>query len=328
MKKITIIGGSGFVGTNLCDHLKNKNIDFEIIDLKISKRFAKYCKIADVRDLGNLRKAITGNIVINLAAIHRDDVKDKEDYYKTNVVGAKNIISVCKERSIKKIIFTSSVAVYGFAKPETDENGAINPFNEYGKTKYAAEKIFRKWQINERTSLIIIRPTVIFGEGNRGNVYNLFNQIYKNRFFMIGSGSNKKSIAYVKNVAAFLETCVSLNEKYVVFNYVDTPNYTINELVELIYNKLKNRKRVRLRIPYILGLIFGIGCDFVSKFKRKKLSISSIRVKKFVSSSDFVSNNINLINFSRPFTIKEGVDKTLESEFINIDPNKEIFYTE
>ena len=55
-------------------------------------------------------------------------------------------------------------------------------------------------------SLVIIRPTVIFGKGNRGNVFNLFNQINKGLFAMIGDGENIKSMAYVKNVASFLNT--------------------------------------------------------------------------------------------------------------------------
>ena len=52
-------------------------------------------------------------------------------------------------------------------------------------------------------SLIIVRPTVIFGEGNRGNVYNLFKQIASNKFLMVGDGNNKKSLAYIGNVVAF-----------------------------------------------------------------------------------------------------------------------------
>ena len=73
-------------------------------------------------------------------------------------------------------------------------------------------------------SLFIIRPTVIFGDGNRGNVYNLFNQIASGRFLMIGRGENKKSMAYVANVAAFPETCIVSEENYGLFNYLDQVN--------------------------------------------------------------------------------------------------------
>ena len=76
-KKITVIGGSGFVGTNLCRQLALKQQDFEIIDLKMSNQFPEKCKIADVRDAETLRNMITGDVVVNLAAVHRDDVRDK-----------------------------------------------------------------------------------------------------------------------------------------------------------------------------------------------------------------------------------------------------------
>ena len=74
-KKITVIGGAGFVGTNLCRQLSIKQQDFEIIDLKLSNQFPEKCKIADVRDLHSLRETINGNVVVNLAAVHRDDVR-------------------------------------------------------------------------------------------------------------------------------------------------------------------------------------------------------------------------------------------------------------
>ena len=64
--KITVIGGSGFVGTNLCRQLSLKQQGSEIVDLNMSNRFPERCKIADVRDVESLRAAITGDVVVNL----------------------------------------------------------------------------------------------------------------------------------------------------------------------------------------------------------------------------------------------------------------------
>lgn len=75
-QKITIIGGFGFVGTNLCRQLHLKQQDFEIIDIKVSNQFPEKCKIGDVRDIDVLRQTITDNVIVNLAAVHRDDVRD------------------------------------------------------------------------------------------------------------------------------------------------------------------------------------------------------------------------------------------------------------
>lgn len=327
-KKITVIGGSGFVGTNLCRQLSLKQQDFEIIDLKMSNQFPDKCKIADVRDIGTLRNTITGDVVVNLAAVHRDDVRDKSEYQRTNVAGAENIALVCSEKGITKIVFTSTVAVYGFAEPGTDESGAINPFNEYGRTKFEAEEKLRQWQAQGDNSLIIVRPTVIFGEGNRGNVFNLLNQIASGKFVMIGGGENTKSMAYIGNVVAFLEACITTNQKYNVYNYVDTPNLTMNELVSYSRALLKGKIGVGPRLPYWLGVLIGFTADILSIITKKKLSVSSIRIKKFCMSTDFTSRKFESENFIAPFSIYEGLQKTLLNDFITRDSQKETFDTE
>lgn len=326
--KITVIGGSGFVGTNLCKQLSLKQQDFEIIDIKMSNQFPDKCKIGDVRDINALRQTITGNIIVNLAAVHRDDVRDKSEYQRTNVGGAENIASVCEEKGIEKIVFTSTVAVYGFAEPGTGEDGEINPFNEYGRTKFEAEEKLRAWQSKRQNSLLIIRPTVIFGEGNRGNVFNLLNQIASGKFVMVGKGENKKSMAYIQNVVAFLEKCISTEQRYGVFNYVDTPDMTMNELVRQVRAKLKGKNSVGLRLPYWLGMILGKMADLVSALTGKNLPVSSIRVKKFASSTEFKSAKTSLGQFEAPFTLSQGIERTLQSEFINPNPHQEIFFTE
>lgn len=328
LKKITVIGGSGFVGTNFCQKLADRQVNFEIIDIKPSHRFPEKCKIADVRDISSLRATVSGDIVVNLAAVHRDDVRDKSEYYRTNVEGAVHIAQVCSEKGIKKIVFTSSVAVYGFAEPGTDETGAINPFNEYGRTKYQAEEKLRAWQYEGNNDLIIVRPTVIFGEGNRGNVFNLLSQIASGKFVMVGSGLNRKSMAYIGNIVAFLEKCVEADKSYAVYNYVDTPDFDMNTLIRQVRSTLQGKDSIGPRLPYWLGLIMGYVADAVTTVTGKKLPLSSIRVKKFCSSTAFASEKNELANFEPPYSLQEGIDRTLHSEFISPDPNREIFFTE
>ena len=327
-QKITVIGGAGFVGTNFCQQLADKQIPFEIIDIKQSQRFPEKCKIADVRDIESLRKTITGKVVVNLAAVHRDDVRDRSEYQHTNVDGAANIAQICSKKSIKKIIFTSTVAVYGFAEEGADENAPIDPFNEYGRTKFAAENVLRDWQLNDGNSLIIIRPTVIFGEGNRGNVFNLLNQIASGKFMMVGGGKNKKSMAYIGNVVAFIEQSITSQKSCAVYNYVDTPDMDMNSLVQQVRKTLKGQNNVGLRLPYWLGLLLGYVADGVAKVTGKTLPVSSIRVKKFCATTAFHSSKSSLDGFEAPYTLQEGIDRTLDSEFINPDPNREIFFTE
>ena len=315
MQKITLLGGSGFIGTNLCRLLSDRQIPFEIIDLVPSPQFPDKTKIADIRDKASLLDTIDGQVVVNLAAVHSDDVTDANAYFETNVLGAKNLAEVCVEKGIGKIIFTSSVAVYGFAKLGTDETGQINPFNAYGRSKYQAEEAFEKWRADnpDEHSLLVVRPTVVFGEGNRGNVYNLIRQITSGRFIMVGDGKNLKSMAYVQNIAAFLFTCITTKTPYGVYNYVDTPDYNMNALVADIRKTMLGKTGVGPRLPKWAGMVLGWVADVVAKITGRKLPISKIRVKKFTSSTSFATSKNTLDGFEAPYTLQEGLGRTLSS---------------
>jgi nucleoside-diphosphate-sugar epimerase len=328
--EVSIIGGSGFIGTRLCKHLIRESISFEILDLRLSRAFPEVSKIADIRDLTALRSSLRGKKIIHLAAVHRDDVRDKQAYFETNAEGTKNICILAAEREIEHIIFTSTVAVYGFAPADTGEDGAIEPFNDYGKSKFEGEKILRTWQatLPNKRSLIIVRPTVVFGEGNRGNVFNLLNAIASKKFVMVGSGRNKKSMAYVGNVAAFLSASLKQNCRCAIYNYVDGPDMDMNTLVARARSVLLGKNNVGFRLPYVLAILLAQLAELVSVVSGRSLPVSQIRVKKFVSTTSFSSAASRMTGFRAPFTLEEGLVQTLESEFLDPDPNQQIFFTE
>ena len=113
MRNVIVIGGSGFIGTRLIQRLKNKKSDdIKIIDKAPSKGFPDLVRLIDVRSIEQLREAISDeSLIINLAAEHRDNVRPLSLYDEVNVGGAKNICTVAREKSVKTIIFTSSVFV-------------------------------------------------------------------------------------------------------------------------------------------------------------------------------------------------------------------------
>ena len=276
--EIAIVGGEGFVGSRLNHRLAKKNLVYNNYDIDLSNK-TKNCFYLDVEDLNSLNKLSNSNIIINLAAVHRDDVKPISRYDDVNVTGAKNICHVARKFNITKIIFTSSVAIYGFAPPNSDENSEPNYFNDYGRTKYLAEQVYKKWQSEDPTnrSLVIIRPTVIFGEGNRGNVFNLLKQIASRKFAMFGNGKNKKSMAYVENVAAFIEYSLKFNSGLHIYNYIDKPDLSMNQLTIIARKTLFNKENIGLRLPKFLGVMIGYIADVVSQVIAKNLPISSIQ---------------------------------------------------
>jgi nucleoside-diphosphate-sugar epimerase len=327
---ISIIGGSGFIGTRLCRRLHGAKKEFVVFDKARSKAFPSVCSVGDVRDSCALRDWMPeSSIVINLAAEHRDDVTPVSLYDDVNVQGARNICSAAREKNVRTIIFTSSVAVYGFAPIGTNEAGAIRPFNNYGRTKAEAEAVLAAWQAEDAANrtLVIVRPTVVFGERNRGNVYNLLKQLASNSFIMIGRGENRKSIAYVENVAAFIEHCTHLSPGTHVYNYVDKPDFTMNELVIHIRRLLGRSSRIGLRLPYGVGFVVGKMFDIASKITGRRFAVSAIRVRKFCADSVYATA-VSKTGFVPPVRLDDALARTVRREFIEPDESEELFYTE
>jgi GlcNAc-P-P-Und epimerase len=325
---ISIIGGSGFIGSSLCNLLEDSGELFEIIDKKISSSFPNRTKIADVRNPKEIENAIEGSILINLAAEHRDDVTPKSLYDEVNVEGARVVCQIAESKGINKIIFTSSVAVYGFAKIGIDETGDINYFNDYGRTKYEAEIVYKRWYERDPSnrSLIIIRPTVVFGERNRGNVYNLFKQVASGKFVMIGNGLNRKSLAYIQNVVSFLKFSLEFSNGFYLYNYVDKPDLDMNSLVDKINFSLGKSSEIKFRLPYFFGYSAGKIIDFAAFITGKKFSISSIRVKKFCSDTAY-NTSLDNTGFVRPYTLEKGIENTIKYEFLD-KIEGDLFFTE
>ena len=325
--KYTIIGGSGFVGTRLMQKFKKGS--FYNLDKNKSAFFCLETKYCDIRELESINIDSSTDVVVLLAAEHRDDVSPISLYYDVNVAGTKNVLKKMDEIGIKNLVFTSSVAVYGLNKTNPDEKHLIHPFNHYGKSKWGAEQTIKEWYDKnpEGKSVTIIRPTVIFGERNRGNVYNLLKQISSGKFLMIGKGQNKKSMAYVGNIVAFIKDRIEKNELgYHIYNYADKPDFTMSVLSNLIEEKM-NLSIPKTRIPYWLGMLGGYGFDLIAFLSRKKLPISSVRVKKFCATTQFDATKAHSV-FRAPFSLEEGLNKTLEFEFINPKEDNVLFYSE
>jgi nucleoside-diphosphate-sugar epimerase len=326
---VTIIGGSGFIGTALCTLLRLKRTEFNIVDKKLSINFPDGNFIRDIRLQSFSDGVKFHNILINLAAEHRDNVEPKSLYFETNVQGAKNICEIARKNNIDKIIFTSSVAIYGFAPLGTNESGAIAPFNDYGLTKWEAEKVYSNWQAEDpkNRTLVIVRPTVVFGERNRGNVFNLLRQIASGKFVMVGDGLNRKSMAYVENVAAFLEYSLRFKPGVHIYNYIDKPDFTMNVLVAHVNRLLGKSSEIRFRLPFSIGLLIGSSFDLAAKITCKKFPISAIRVKKFCANSVYESA-IASTGFIPPVLLMDAIEKTVRYEFIEGHKSEQVFYSE
>ena len=147
-KKYQIIGGSGFVGSRLIADLGPKLC--ANLDKNPSPFFNEITTIGDIRNKDEIVINKNCEVLVLLAAEHRDDVSPISLYYDVNVNGTKNVLDIMDKIGIRNLIFTSSVAIYGLNKKNPDENHQADPFNHYGKSKLKAEVIIKKWYDSDK----------------------------------------------------------------------------------------------------------------------------------------------------------------------------------
>jgi len=318
--KILVTGGSGFIGTNLISDLLADGHNVLIYDKLRSEKYPDLCIVADVRDKTRLTDSLRGvEAVYHLAAEHRDDVRPISLYYDVNVGGAENLVYGLEKNGVEKLIFTSTVAVYGLGSGEHNEESPIRPFNDYGHSKFKSEIVFDEWvNSGDKRSLVTVRPTVIFGERNRGNVYNLLSQMASGKFVMVGNGKNKKSMAYVRNISQFLTMFLSNSPGpgRRVFNYADKPDLDMEELTKIVFSALGREDKTVFRLPYLVGLLGGYAFDFLAMITRRSFPISSIRIKKFCADTRISAEALKRVGFIAPYSLNDGLNRMISSEFM------------
>lgn len=317
---IAITGGAGFIGTQLAKLLKAQGHELILIDLKPSPAYPESTAIVDITDRDALTKTLKGvDVIYHLAAEHRDDVSPIQKYHDVNVDGGQNVIEAARAHDIQRIIFTSSVAVYPLI-PADPQNGSAEihppaPFNPYGQSKLDSEKTYLEWVAQDtQRSLTIMRLVATFGVGNRGNIFNLINQIASGKFIMIGAGENKKSIAYVGNVAAFLAHTLHFGAGTHLYNYADKPDLTMRDFVTNVRKSL-GRDGVGVRLPYLAGLAGGLVFDILAKLTGRTFPISLIRVRKFCANTIVNADKLDKTDFTAPYTLEQGLQEMIEAEF-------------
>ena len=318
--KIAITGGAGFIGTQLAKLLVADGHELALIDLKKSQAFPESSIIADITDKATLSEALkSSDVIYHLAAEHRDDVSPTSLYTEVNVEGGKNVIAAAKVHGINTIIFSSSVAVYPLtpADPQggSNETHKPAPFNDYGHSKLESEKTFLEWaEEDQNRTLVTMRLVATFGPGNRGNIYTLMNQIAAGKFVMIGDGSNRKSIAYVGNVAAFLRHALTLKPGAHLYNYADKPDLNMRDFV-LSIRKTLGYEGMGLHMPYAVGLLVGGVFDGLAKITGKKFPVSTIRIKKFCADTIVNADKLRETGFQAPYSLQDGLNNMIDAEF-------------
>jgi len=144
---------------------------------------------------------------------------------------------------------------------------------------------------------------------------------------MVGGGENRKSMAYVENVAAFIEYSMSFKPGVHIYNFIDKPDFTMNALVGNVNRILGRPERIGFRLPFAVGYLIGKGFDLVAAITGKRFAISSIRVKKFCANSVY-NTAMDKTGFVPPVPLKQALSQTVRYELVESHEHEGVFYTE
>lgn len=311
-KRILIIGGSGFIGTNLINlYLKNDievlNIDFN--EPKIKSHF-EYWKNVDIRDYNVLKKIIYGfqpDFVIHLAARTDLDGENLTDY-DTNTVGTQNIIKILNQiPSVKRVIFTSSMLVCkpGYI-PKHPTDYATSTI--YGDSKMSMEKIIRDSSHNYEWA--IVRPTSIWGPWFGVPYRTFFDMVISKRYFHIDKNSCTKTYGYVENLIYQIDSILNAPTEKIqgnVFYLGDYESTNINNWA----NEMASEIGITIKtIPYPIMKLAAIGGDFLKLFGIH-FPMTTFRLKNMTTDNVVDLSNTKEIVPNLPISRIEGIRKTL-----------------
>jgi nucleoside-diphosphate-sugar epimerase len=291
MISIFITGSTGFVGKNI---IKIFNSDF---------KFCRYTKNDDI--------VINEDIVLHFAGKAHDlKITNKvEDYYVSNTILTKNIFDNFIESRAKVFITLSSVkAVADFLDIELTESVIPSPLTEYGKSKLLAEEYILSKINTYNKRIYILRPCMIHGPGNKGNLNLLYNLISKGIPWPLGCYKNYRSYLSIDNLCFIIKELIE-NENIPsgIYNVADDVPLSTNEIVKLIAESKGIKFKIMNISKPVITLIAKLG-DFF------KLSLNSERLIKLTENYIISNSKIKkAIGKDLPISSKDGLIRTFQS---------------
>ena len=320
---ILVTGANGFVGQSLVSNLLN-NTKYKVVagvrkipEKKVNCEYRLINNLEDKPVLSNVFRDI--DVVIHTAArVHMMDDKSADpltEFRKVNVEGTLNLARQAVEAGVKRFIFISSIKVNGegteLGKPYT-EHSKPNPINPYGISKYEAEQGLLNIAETTALEVVIIRPTLVYGENVKGNFHSLMKWTYKGVPLPIGGiKHNLRSLVSVDNLVDFIITCIDhKNAKNEVFLISDDDDISTASLLEEISKGLgvKN-KAVNIPPKLIDTAASAVGKSSVAQRLSGSLQVDISKAK-------------NLLDWKPKYSTSESIQKTAKSYKSNLMASK------
>jgi nucleoside-diphosphate-sugar epimerase len=303
--RIIITGATGFVGTNLIPYLTNKG--FETIGV------TRFPKTAEELQYNNLTIPVwnTALAMVHLAGKAHDlkGISNENEYFEVNTELTKTLFDKFLQSTCEVFIYMSSVkATADTVEGLLTEDVIPNPVTVYGLSKLAAEEYILSKKIPKNKHVYILRPCMIHGPNNKGNLNLLYSFVSKGIPYPFGKYINRRSFVSVENLCFIIKELID-NTKIEsgIYNIADDTSLSTIDLVQIIAEVLCKPARI-LKLPKLFVRFISKVGDLVP------IPINSERLLKLTENYEVSNLKIkNAIQKKLPLSSKEGIKKTIAS---------------
>ncbi|MCZ4242905.1 NAD-dependent epimerase/dehydratase family protein [Pedobacter punctiformis] len=292
---ILITGSTGFVGQNLIKNLEK----FQIKTINRQQLMG-----ISIEDLAH------SYFIIHLAGKAHDLKKtsNPDEYYQVNFELTKKLYDAFLKSDAKKFIFVSSVkAAADTVNDVLTENSIPNPQTPYGKSKLMAEKYIESQPLPEGKSYYILRPCMIHGPGNKGNLNLLYKFVQKGVPYPLAAFKNKRSFLSVKNLCFVIANLLEKDVPSGVYQVADDEALSTNEVVSILAESLSKKPKLWAISSVLIKGIAKLGDVF-------KIPLNTERLNKLTE--NYVVSNQKLkkaLNIDLPLSTRTGLTITAKS---------------
>ena len=303
---ILITGNHGFVGKNLTTYLKNKGYTI----LGVSRNPIKYNEIS--------YKTLTPevwsntNAIVHLAGKAHDfkKVSNPGDYYEANYALTKQLFDDFLTSESAVFIFMSTVkAVADNIKGVLTEDSIPYPKTHYGISKLHAEEYILSQEVPQGKRVFVLRPCMIHGSGNKGNLNLLYQLVSKGLPWPLGAFHNQRSFCSIYNVCYVINQILEREDILSgVYNLADDETLSTNELIEIIGATTNKKAKILSISKKVINIIAKIGDLLYLPLNTERLDKLT---ENFVVSNSKIKSALQIDKF--PISAKEGLIKTIKS---------------
>jgi nucleoside-diphosphate-sugar epimerase len=313
-RDVVIFGGSGFFGTHFARHLASKSEIGRIVlaDLREPREAGPKLEFQRV----DVREPIAVNVgpdplIYNFAAVHTTPGHEDWEYYWTNVRGAIEVCRFAASVGARQLVFTSTMSVYGPQEEPVDEDTLPQPVNAYGRSKLLAEQIHEDWQAAAERQLLVVRPAVIFGEGEGGNFTRLAGLLRRGLFVYPARKDTIKACAPVDDLPGCVDYMLGLDEPLIRFIYA-YPERTTTEAINRAFVKAAGFREPGVVVPAWLINLGALGFEALGAVGFKT-SINRTRVKKLIQSTNVYPRELERRGWQFPLALPEALKRWKEA---------------